>query len=556
MTFGDFTHVLSNNTVWEARASRFMVHQQNDPSSGDRSTPSRRDQATGIALGNASQIGSFTLDRFATKVVLNRYQSGWMGADHNFKLGTQFERGSHRSPQIFPGGVQYIDDNDARFQAVYRAPWIVGGQFSAAAAFASDSFTVKNRITIDAGLRYDYNRAVSQNLPAVDAEGNETRGATPGLGRLFALNVLSPRGGASIKLTADGRTMLRASYGRFAQGVLTGELDPFHPGLTPITTREYDVATGAYTKLVSVVDPTVNLSLDRHIAAPRTDESSLTVEREFTPALLASAGYIRKRGTNFIAWMDTGGTYQQELRRFDVPGATPDGPARTVDLPVYSLTNSPADRRFLLTNPEGYFLHYDGLLLTVEKPLSKNWQASGSYTFSRAYGRQVTSNASAAEAQFSTIARANVLTFGQDPNDVTNATGRLPNDRPHMFRATGSIRLPWNFLVAGNLQTLSGRPWAAAALVSLPQGSQRILLEPRGSRRLSSQSLLDFRVSKQLSAGPGSAIDLRVDVLNLLNGSAEEALVSDVASAGTFGKPSVFMDPRRLMLSVRLNLAP
>ena len=43
-----------------------------------------------------------------------------------------------------------------------------------------------------------------------------------------------------MKLTRDGRTMLRASYGRFNQGVLTGELAPFHPGATPTTTTAFD----------------------------------------------------------------------------------------------------------------------------------------------------------------------------------------------------------------------------------------------------------------------------------------------------------------------------
>ena len=55
------------------------------------------------------------------------------------------------------------------------------------------------------------------------------------------------------------------------------------------------------------------------------------------------------------------------------------------------LTNSTSDRRFLLTKPDGLFLDYDGLVVALEKRLSKGWQASGSYTFSRAYGMQVTS---------------------------------------------------------------------------------------------------------------------------------------------------------------------
>ena len=43
-----------------------------------------------------------------------------------------------------------------------------------------------------------------------------------------------------MKLTADGRTILRGSYGRFSQGVLTGEFSAFHPGVTPVTTTAFD----------------------------------------------------------------------------------------------------------------------------------------------------------------------------------------------------------------------------------------------------------------------------------------------------------------------------
>ena len=64
----------------------------------------------------------------------------------------------------------------------------------------------------------------------------------------------------------------------------------------------------------------------------------------------------------------------------------------------------------------------------------------------------------------------------------------------------GSVDVPrTGFVLAANLQHFSGKPWAATAQLSLPQGDQRILLEPRGSRRLSSQSLLDLRVSRTIS---------------------------------------------------------
>ena len=43
-------------------------------------------------------------------------------------------------------------------------------------------------------------------------------------------------------------------------------------------------------------------------------------------------------------------------------------------------------------------------------------------------------------------------------------------------------------------------------------------------------------------------------MLNVLNETAEEGLASDDLFSLTFEQPAVFVDPRRAMVSVRLNL--
>jgi len=231
-------------------------------------------------------------------------------------------------------------------------------------------------------------------------------------------------------------------------------------------------------------------------------------------------------------------------------------------VPVFVLDTSvtpTAARRFLLTNQKDYSLTYNGLVMVVEKRRSNGWQAFGSYTFSRAYGLQPSSGTTAGGAQASTVApppSPQGVTFGRDPNDLTNARGRLPNDRPHMLRTMGSVDVPkTGFVLAANLGYFSGKPWAASAQVALPQNpQQRLLLEPRGSRRLSSQRLLDVRLSRPISFNRFGRIELMVDVLNILNNKAEEGLATENLFAGNFGQPTVFIDPRRVMLSARMNL--
>ena len=545
ITFGHLTHTLSPTTLWDVRVGRFVYAQENPPSTGDLTTPSRFNRATGVTSGAPRQFGEMTIARTTAKATLNHYRPALLGADHQWKVGAQIERGEHQSWSAIPTGVRFVDNGEQPFQSVSSAPSSSGGLFLTAAAFASDAVTVSDWLTVNAGLRFDYSRATSQDLPALDSLGRESGEIVSGRGTLYTWNILSPRLGVTARLTRDGRTMLRASYGRFSQGVLTGELSPFHPGASPVTTAAFDPATGGYTRTISVVNPTLNLRLDPGLRAPRTDEYSVGVDREVGGQLAVAVAYVRKRGGNFIGWTDIGGQYVDGVRTL------PDGEV----LPVSVLVNATSARRFLLTNPDDYSLTYNGLVLVVEKRRSHGWQAFGSYTYSRAYGLQPSSGTSAAGPQVSTIGPPNPTTFGRDPNDLTNARGRLPNDRPHIFRVMGSVEVPrTGVLIAGNLQYFSGKPWAATAQVLLPQGDQRILLEPRGTRRLAAQTLLDVRVSRPITFGGTVRFELLVDVLNALNDSAAEGLATDNLFSTNFGQPTAFVDPRRAMIGVRLNL--
>jgi hypothetical protein len=552
ITFGHLTHTGSANTVWDVSAGRLGFSQESAPSTGNRGTPSRFDSGTGVTSGAPQQIGEGKQTRSTAKATVSHYRPGLWGADHEWKSGGEYDQGENHALLVIPTGTWYLDSNGQPSQSTSRDPSNGGGQFITVAAFASDALTVGNRLTINAGLRFDHSRAVSQELAALDADGHETGVVISGLGTLYTWNLLSPRLGVTTKLTTDGRTLLRASYGRFNQSVVTGELAPFHPGQSPVTTKGFDPATGGYTRIISIVDPKRNLQLDPAMRAPRTDEYAIGVDHEVGRRIAIGVTYVRKDGDDFIGWTDVGGQYRADTR------ALADG--RT--LPVWVLVNAPAARRFLLTNPDRYSLTYNGLVAAVEKRRSGGWQAFGSYTLSRTSGLQSYSGTTAAGPQVSTVGAppgafsSGPITFGRDPNDLTNATGRLPNDRPHMFRVMGSADVArTGFVFAANLQVSSGKPWAATTVVSLPQNTQqRILVEPRGTRRLSPQSLLDLRLSRTITLGRAGRLEVLVDVLNALNDTAEEGLATDNVFSSNFGQPIAFVDPRRAMLGVRMNL--
>jgi hypothetical protein len=543
-TFGHLTHTLSSRTVWDVRVGRFVYTRHDDPSTGDLTIPSRIDRVTEMMSGAPQTFGGLKLIRTTAKGTVDHYQPALLGADHHWRVGGQLERGEHHLSTIIPTGARYIDEGLGPFRAVSSPPSIVGGVFVTASGFVSHGLTIRTALTINTGVRFDHSRAISQDLRAVDTEGRETGGTIQGLGLMYTWNVWSPRFGFTLRLTGDGRTVLRGSFGRFHQGMLTGELAPFHPGATAITTMQFESATGAYTRELSRVDPLRNLEYHPGTRTPYTDAWSVGLDRQLGRSLTVAASLVHKRGADFIGWTDIGGQYREETRPL------PDG----TTVPVFVLTGPTADRRFLLSNPAGYSMRYSGLVLAAERRRANGWQAHASYTWSATTGLQASSGASAAGPQVSTIASARFLTFGQDPNTLRNAEGRLPNDRPHMVRVMASADFPRTGLVAAaNVRHFSGKPWAASAIVPLPQGDVRVQLEQRGPRRLSSQTLMDLRLSRPFAIGTAARVELLLDVFNVFSDTAEEGVATDNVRAGNFGLPTVFVDPRRAMVAARFT---
>ena len=127
--------------------------------------------------------------------------------DHEWKVGAQFERGDGHGYTVIPTGVRYLDRAGQPFQSTTSGPSVTGGVFNTASAFATDTVRIGARLTIDAGLRFDYSRALSEDLPAVDMEGHETSTIIRGAGTMYSWR--PPRAGSTFRLSSDGRASIR-----------------------------------------------------------------------------------------------------------------------------------------------------------------------------------------------------------------------------------------------------------------------------------------------------------------------------------------------------------
>jgi hypothetical protein len=541
-TLAHLTYAFSPSSLGELRVSTFSFTNGLTPVNGSKTLPARLDLATGVYSGGALYFGDTREGKTDVRAKLSHYAADFLGTDHDFKFGAQFLVADSRGYYAYPGAVHYLDYYGQLFVARHRDTYSYGGAFKSAGAFAEDSIRVGDRLTLNLGIRFDYSQASNPDVPEYDESGNETGDTIDGRGEVYSWSVFSPRLGVNLKLTEDASTVLRAFYGIFHPGVLTTEIQSVSPGFGPITQAFYDPATGRYSSGASIIDPLRNVQIDPDTRSPHTYQFTVGVDQAIGGDWALGASYLRRTGGDFTGWKDIGGVYGTQTH------VLPDGRP----LEVFPLQNRPADRLFLLTNRDEYHIRYQGLLLTAQKRWRDRWQAMLSYSYSEAEGLQSQNGTQSTGMQGSLTVSFNP--FGRDPNDLTNATGILPNDRTHMLRAQGSVEIPRaGVLVGAGFQYLTGRPYSGFANVTLPQGVRPIFVEPFGSRRLSSQTILDFRVSKIVRFGARANVELLMDVLNALDDRAEEGVATRNFYSPNFGRGVDFIPPRRAMIGAKVS---
>ena len=368
--------------------------------------------------------------------------------------------------------------------------------------------TFGQRLTITPGVRFDRMKASSPAAPIVDpttsiGDGGlckcvqsfpATGESIPGLGDLHTWTTVAPRVGFNYKLTEDGKTVLRATTGRYYRPIFLSEFAGFHPGIANTTLTSYNAATGTYSNIISVTDPNVNLAVDPDMDPPYTDQYSIGVDRELANNLGVSVTYVHKESRDQIGWRDVGGVYGTQT--VTAPNGQP--------VTVYPLLNS-AQRAEVRADERG------GLLQQVQRldaePLAPAGEPLGGQHELHLFGRR------------SLRLQADVGTTGRDPNDLVNLAGRDTIDRPHIFNVSGSYEIPKvEVQVSGNLALTSGRPYGAQFQVRLPQGQRNVYFEAPGAYSRPSQQWLHLRINKILFRRGPHRIELGAELPERLAG--------------------------------------
>ena len=544
-----YTATLSNRTTMDLRYSGFYGSVTGFPtdSSQPRSQPRILDGATGQISGGHYYWYTYDADRTTITGKITHHADEFLGASQDFHFGVQYNQAGVSGIYGYNDFVYtYLEGGQTYGYGNVRQPFSYGARIRNIGAFVDDTVRIGERVTLTLGVRVDYSKAFSPAQEELDDNAEPTGNTFPRVDH-FTWDSISPRLGLNWKLTSDGKTVVKSHWGRYHPQITTGEFaNVIGPSIKPYFQGNYNAATGVIEDLF-LTSSSENLSVDSDYNSPRTDQFLLGFERELPARLGLQVNYVRKWGRDFAAWRDVVGQY------VTVPIVDNVGEGQTGQtINAFRLTSPPGEREFVLGNSDQVFTDVNAFSLTLNRRMSW-WSASFGATYLRAEGLVGGSFRTTSIQQRSGL---EFNTFGRNPNDLVNASGRLNGDVAWQLKGQGVVQLPWGFLASASVDHHDNahRFRVRTIPASVAGISSSIIVQPRGELgRLPDTTIVDARLQKEFRLGGGARFSLAGDALNLFNENAPQGVQSTNVTSNVYQYPTTFVNPRRFMLNAKFS---
>jgi hypothetical protein len=415
--------------------------------------------------------------------------------------------------------------------------------------FIQDHWSLTNSLTIDAGLRYDF-----EHLPAQFRE--DTNDFAPRIGLAYSV---SPNWAVRAGFGIFFDRYLLAAVNRALEKNGTQAFEQVAYGQAATQVFQSQFGGGSTTPLPSVFRSV--FAADPHLQTSRSEISSVGVEHLLSSTLSASATFLFARGVRLSRTVNVNLLppvvfTPQTATSLGVPDPFPQQLGRLVFPPTR--ISPPFDNIYQWENHAGSV--YDGLSLSLNRRLSNEIEFSGSYTISKAIDDASDFNQQP-ENPYMLAAERSVSANDQRHRFVFSGTFDLPlGEEDESAKSSGAIaKLFGNIEIAPILTIGSGRPinpltgFDANRNGALPLSS-RPLGFVRNSLRTGTQAQLDLRVLKFFKIREHGKLDFVVEGFNLLNHTNVVALNQFYGVANSslpeFSMPNKAGIPRQLQFSI------
>jgi Carboxypeptidase regulatory-like domain len=603
---GNWTSVFGQNTFLEVSSSYFHMHwpsafsDEFHAQAASTQRPATYNIGTSIYIDGPEPTGSRLRDAYRqqTNIGLTRYIDGLIGASHQLKTG--FEQ------WWTPTGTDTFDifqDVRLRYTGpaatcnttvrtgctpsevyLFNTPLTQKTKMRNFAAFVQDRISYQ-RVTLNLGLRWSY---YDGTIPPQGNGGAEWGAACAACNQSFqeiktpyAWNTLAPRTGVVWKVTDDGKNVVKASYSRYYEGMYTTEFSSINGNAIVGTgTSGGGVATyswnGAFDASGRPVLGTLKNqyvarqnTIDADLKDPKTDEVMFAFQRELANNWSLNADWIQRWFNDATVDQDCYGLPCSQaastawVQTRSVADFGPDNLVGTADdrsFTAYQVAPAYLGKdTFFHTNcgnnsPVSCTQRYRAFELALGKRMSNKWQMQGSYVWSQLDG----------DINLDYTNPNNVLAL---PGGGTVGSGRGTIDQPHAFKLLGSYQAPYGITIGANFQSLTGLPVDRVLSVAFSQGTANLRMEPRGTYRADTLSLLSLRADKSFRIDGPRRASVVVELHNALNSSAGQSnygtttrgfasqAAFDAGRLGTsyFGRVQEIVAPRVLKIALKFD---
>jgi hypothetical protein len=172
---------------------------------------------------------------------------------------------------------------------------------SVVSGFAQDFLRVTSRLTVNAGLRYDFYSNPTEAHGRLSIIRNPATDSGPTVGQVFAgtpPDLLSPQLGFAWDISGDGKTVLRGGSGIFRDQfpVILFGADRFLPPFFDINTLIFPSFPSP--QHAALTQPLFIIQTTYHPKFPYALQYNLNLQREITRGTILSAGYFGARGNH------------------------------------------------------------------------------------------------------------------------------------------------------------------------------------------------------------------------------------------------------------------
>jgi hypothetical protein len=569
---GEWQRVWNNNTFTNVVVGVLLDRWPMVPKVDPHESPPRIEVATDQQSGAGWR--PFTGNRTNPHITINNsYYVPDAAGSHDFKFGYLWRLdNSMFGYNASSGPIRYSDRAGNPFEVeLVDVPF--EGEFPSDrnetnAFWLQDTWSPSDRLTINAGFRFSRQKAYYEDTPkgnqALDStewfpflSGTFSKETVPGQ-TVYTTNDVAPRLGVTFDLTGQGKTILKASYGRYYTNI-ADSLSGANPGglnsaFFEFTDLDGDRVLSRPDELVREIRRSGGAStvIDPNTPLPFSDEVQLTLEHQFPGLAAGRIMYVHKTYESLGLAGPAVNLAQAPFLTVPFDIADPGDPTNTLHLWTTPAGVFGSDN--LITEfPDSNSWNYDTLVFAFEKRLTANFYVQGSLDYQwREEGRRA-DNRSTSPLTADPIGTGWYQNHSRDVSTLQDSTN-------WGFKTLARYQFPQEIAIATNLRMQSG--WPYARVVSLPiyagtgvnvagarsLGTRSVFVEDIQSNRSETVPLWDIRVDKTWSLGDWGSFMLMADVYNLLNSNA---VTNFRITTGDFGSIIAALSPRILKIGAR-----